>query len=231
MSPRSFVAIFAAVLFLTIPQISAAAEKNGEIFHTAAWTIPGMVSIGGGTDEPRSARLWRVSFTADRLEPVPAASLDLTVLPAALEQRPTAIEYSDFYNARRKIHVIASWATIPMVIGESIAGQKLYDGNGSESAKSAHGAFTAGLAALFGVNTVTGAWNMWEGRHDPNGRTRRIVHSVLMLGADAGFVLAASLAPDDDNASFTNDRSAHRNVAITSMGLAVGSYIYMLVTR
>jgi hypothetical protein len=116
-------------------------------------------------------------------------------------------------------------------VGEAIAGQKLYDGNGSESAKSAHGAFTAGLAALFAVNTVTGVWNLWDSRHDPNGRTRRVVHSVLMLAADAGFVVAASLAPDDDNGSFTTDRSAHRNMAIASMSMATASYLYMLVTR
>ena len=185
----------------------------------------------GSTLEPRGVRLWHVTFAAP--EPLPAGHLDLSA-PASTtseEQRPTAYQYSDFYNTRRKIHMIASWATIPMVIGESIAGQSLYDGNGSESAKSAHGAFTAGLAALFGVNTVTGVWNLWEGRHDPNGKTRRIVHSVLMLGADAGFVAAASLAPDDDDGSFTSDRSAHRNVAITSMAVATASYIYMLVTR
>jgi len=162
-----------------------------------------------------------------RIWSLPSAPLDDT----AADQRPTAYEYSDFYNTRRKIHMIASYLTIPMVIGESIAGQKLYDGHGSEAAKSAHGAFTAGLAALFGVNTITGVWNLWEGRHDPNGRTRRVVHSVLMLGADAGFVAAASLAPDDDEGGLSSDRSAHRNVAITSMSVAVGSYIYMLVTR
>ena len=230
MSPRLFVPIFAAFLFLTIPSVTAASE-NGEIFHPAAWTISGTLPVEGARGEPRSARLWHVSFAADHLDLVPAMSPDSTMSPAAIEQRPTAYQYSDFYNTRRKIHMIASYATIPMVIGESIAGQKLYDGNGSESAKSAHGAFTAGLAALFGVNTVTGVWNLWEGRHDPNGRTRRIVHSVLMLGADAGFVAAASLAPDDDDGSFTSDRSAHRNVAITSMAVAVTSYIYMLVTR
>jgi len=190
-----------------------------------------MVPVEGASAEPRSVRLWHVNFAAP--EPLPAANLDLSTPASATieEQRPTAYQYSDFYNTRRKIHMIASWATIPMVIGESIAGQSLYDGNGSESAKSAHGAFTAGLAALFGVNTITGVWNLLEGRHDPNGRTRRVVHSLLMLGADAGFVAAASLAPDDDDSSFTSDRSAHRNVAITSMGVAVGSYIYMLVTR
>ena len=34
------------------------------------------------------------------------------------EQRPTAFEYSDAYNTRRKIHMIASYATIPLFVGE-----------------------------------------------------------------------------------------------------------------
>lgn len=74
-------------------------------------------------------------------------------------------------------------------------------------------------------------WNLWEGRNDPNNRTRRVVHSILMLGADAGFLATASLAPDDDEGGVTGDRSAHRNMAITSMGIAAASYVYMLVTR
>lgn len=231
MHPRGFIPVFAVSLFLSIPTVSLASE-NGESFSSSAWTFPGTVAIEGAPVEPRQTRQWHVSFLPASAEPLRidvVAPIELS--SAASEQRPAAFEYSDFYNTRRKVHMIASWATIPMVIGESIAGQKLYDGNGSESAKSAHGAFTAGLAALFGVNTITGGWNMWEGRHDPNGRTRRIVHSVLMLGADAGFVAAASLAPDDDEAGFTSDRSAHRNVAIASMGVAVASYVYMLVTR
>ena len=118
-----------------------------------------------------------------------------------------------------------------MFVGEAVAGAKLYEGSGSESAKSAHGAFTAGLAGLFAVNTVTGVWNLWDGRKDPNNRTRRVVHGVMMLAADAGFVIAASMAPDDDDGNFTTDRSAHRNMAIASMSMATASYVYMLVTR
>ena len=230
MMPRFFVPVFSIFLFLTIPSVSLA-SNNGEIFPSAVWTPSGTVAVEGAVAESRHARLWHVSFMPATPEPLRMSLPSAEFVDTTADQRPTAYEYSDFYNTRRKIHMIASWATIPMVIGESIAGQKLYDGNGSESAKSAHGAFTAGLAALFGVNTITGVWNLWEGRHDPNGRTRRVVHSLLMLGADAGFVAAASLAPDDDDGSFTSDRSAHRNVAITSMGVAVGSYIYMLVTR
>ena len=230
MMPRFFVPVFSSFLFLTIPSVSVA-SNNGEIFPSAVWTPSGTVAVEGAVAESRHARLWHVSFMPATPEPLRMSLPSAGFVDTTADQRPTAYEYSDFYNTRRKIHMIASWATIPMVIGESIAGQKLYDGNGSESAKSAHGAFTAGLAALFGVNTITGVWNLWEGRHDPNGRTRRVVHSLLMLGADAGFVAAASLAPDDDDGSFTSDRSAHRNVAMTSMGVAVDSYIYMLVTR
>jgi len=230
MSPRIFVPVFQAILLTSIP-VFATASDNGELFSPATWSIPGTLPVEGSMAEPRSVRLWHVNFLVP--ESLPGVHLDLSTTASTTieEQRPAAIQYSEFYNTRRKIHMIASWATIPMVIGESIAGQKLYDGNGSESAKSAHGAFTAGLAALFGINSVTGVWNLWEGRHDPNGKTRRIVHSALMLGADAGFVVAASLAPDDDDGSFTSDRSAHRNVAITSMAVATASYIYMLVTR
>ena len=230
MIPRLFVPVFSALLFLSIPSVSLATD-SGEIFPSASWTPPGTLAIEGTAVESRQSRQWHVSFASPAVEPlrtgVPA---DFDLAPAA-DQRPTAFEYSDFYNTRRKIHMLASWATIPLFVGEYVAGEKLYDGNGSSSAKSAHGAFTAGLAGLFGVNTVTGVWNLWDGRKDPNGRTRRIVHSILMLGADAGFVATASLAPDDDDRGFTNDRSAHRNMAIASMGVAAASYVYMLVTR
>ena len=231
MIPRLFVPLFSALLFLAIPSVSLASD-SGEIFPAAAWTPPGTVAIEGAAVESRQSRQWHVSFEAGAVEPL---HIHTTTVPegaaAATEQRPTAFEYSDFYNTRRKIHMIASYATVPLFVGEYLAGQKLYDGNGSSAAKSAHGAFTAGLAGLFGLNTITGVWNLWDGRKDPNGRTRRIVYSILMLGADAGFAATASLAPDDDDRGFTNDRSAHRNMAIASMSVAAASYVYMLVTR
>jgi hypothetical protein len=232
MIPRLFVAFFSALFFFVIPSVSFASD-NGEIFPSAAWTPPGTVAIEGNTVESRQSRQWHVSFVSPAVEPLNLNPFITAAEPpaAAAEQRPTAFEYSDFYNTRRKIHMIASYATIPLFVGEYLAGEKLYDGNGSSTAKSAHGAFTAGLAGLFGLNTITGAWNLWDGRKDPNGRTRRIVHSILMLGADAGFAATASLAPDDDEGGFTSDRSAHRNMAIASMSVAAASYVYMLVTR
>ncbi|MGE3274395.1 MAG: hypothetical protein AB7O67_04745 [Vicinamibacterales bacterium] len=185
-------------------------------------------------DAPASAALdargWRDTFTAPALDVSAALVLPATVAPAeaAAAQRPTAVTYSDGYYVRAKIHKIASFATAPLFIAEYIAGQRLYDYTGGSGTRSAHGALAGSIAALFGVNTVTGVWNLVEARHDPNGRTRRWVHGLLMLAADAGFAATGALAPDDDEGGSGN-RSLHRNVAITSMSLATVGYLVMLL--
>jgi hypothetical protein len=46
---------------------------------------------------------------------------------------------------------------------------------------------------LFGANTVTGAWNLWEGRHDSNGRVRRFVHAGLFMVASGVIVNTGSM--------------------------------------
>jgi hypothetical protein len=88
---------------------------------------------------------------------------------------------------------------------------------------------------LFGVNAVTGVWNLWESRHDENGRKLRIVHSVLMLAASGGFVATWATAPSTHNvntpaglARFDNDRVLHRNLAISSIGVGTAGYVIML---
>ena len=176
-------------------------------------------------------RLWKVDFLAPRLN---VTTVDDST--AANDQpRTQAFQYSEAYNTRRKIHMIASYATIPLFVGQYIAGQKLYNGEGGDTAKSVHGVFAGSVAALFGINTVTGVWNMWEARGDPNGKTRRLVHGMLMLGADAGFVATGLMAPGEheggEGGGGGSSQSAHRTVAITSMGVAAASYVYMLVTR
>jgi hypothetical protein len=142
--------------------------------------------------------------------------------------RPTvAGDYSDAYEVRRRIHVYASLATLPLFATQAVLGQKLYDG-GSSGMRDAHTALGIGIGSLFGVNTVTGVWNMWEARKDPNGRNRRLIHGLTMLGADAGFVATGMLAPGDEGGG---NRSLHRTVALTSMAVATGSYLFMLFTR
>jgi len=52
-----------------------------------------------------------------------------------------------------------------------------------------------------GLNSVTGVWNLWESRHQPAGRTRRTLHGLLMLAADAGFGATASMPPTNETIS------------------------------
>ena len=152
-------------------------------------------------------------------------------------QRRRAIEHSDWYYRRLTIHKAASFATIPLFVAEYIVGQKLFDGNASSNDKSTHQALASGIGVLFGVNTITGAWNLWDSRHETQGRARRITHSVLMLAADAGFVATAALAPEgeDNEAEFEDDgssgRNQHRTVAISAMGVSLVSYLMMYVWK
>ncbi len=64
-----------------------------------------------------------------------------------------------------------------------------------------HAAVGIGIVSLFGVNTVTGAWNMWgeEGRQEKDARTLRLVHGLLMMAANAGFVATAATGPNSDS--------------------------------
>ena len=152
---------------------------------------------------------------------------------APTQARPMAFEYSDGYRTRLKIHKYASYATLPLFIAQYAVGQKLYDGNVSDSTRSAHTVLAASTGVLFGVNTVTGVWNLSEGRKDPNHRTKRTVHGILMLVADAGFVATGMLAPDNEDEGGEGggggSASTHRSVALASMGVATVAYLMMLI--
>jgi hypothetical protein len=202
--------------------------------RTATWLA---ASIQGASDplraEPPSRPLredvaaLRTSIEASSRNDI--AGQDPAPAQPVTSPRPTAFEYSNAYNVRRKIHFYASFATIPLFVTQYVLGDKLYDGTSGGSTKSAHSAVAGGMAALFGVNTVTGVWNMWESRKDPNAGKKRFVHGFLMLGADVGFVATGMLAPDDEGGG--DNRSTHRNVAITSMAVATASYLIMLIGR
>jgi hypothetical protein len=160
--------------------------------------------------------------------------IGLHPLPVAITAdtgRPRAIEYSDAYAVRLKIHLIGSYAELPLFVGEYIVGEKVLSdergmtGRRRSSLTGLHSAVAGGLGALFAVNTVTGVWNLADSWHDPAGRTRRWLHSILMLVADGGFVLTAQAA----GAAKRTDAGAakHRNLAIGSMSIAAASTIMM----
>jgi hypothetical protein len=144
---------------------------------------------------------------------------------------PSATTYSHGYEVRLKIHKYASWATLPLFGTQLALGQSLYDHPETGAKKTAHGIVGAGIVGLFGVNTVTGVWNLWEGRHDTDGRRMRIIHSVLMLASDGGFVAATATGPDIHNGIIRNpsDRSLHRNIAVASIGVGTVGYLLMLL--
>lgn len=204
----------------------------GVLLATPAWADDAAVA-------PYGARAWRsVSFgeppAADSASvPAPRLAVLAVVVPDA-EQRPVAVTHSKAFEVRSKIHKFASYATMPLFVAQYIVGQKLYDGTGSESARSAHGALVVGMAGLFAVNSVTGVWNLWEERHEPQGRAKRWIHGLMMLGAGAGFVATGATAPDDDDDGggvASSNRSLHRNLAIGSMGVSAASYLFMFFTR
>jgi hypothetical protein len=158
-----------------------------------------------------------------------------TLVPSDSPDEPQLIEYSDAYLTRLKIHKYASYATLPLFAAAYVTGNELITKGGQAAswARNTHGTIAGALGVLFAVNTVTGVWNLYEGRHDPEGRTRRIIHSVLLLAADAGFLATAALAGESEGGEGGfyrgdgGDNSAHRAVAITSMGLAFTGYMTM----
>jgi hypothetical protein len=143
--------------------------------------------------------------------------------------RPRAIEYSDAYYTRLKIHRVASYAELPLFAAEWVLGQRLLNeertGFPSSGLKTAHTTVALGLGALFTINTVTGGWNLWESRKDPAGRTRRLIHSVALLGADAGFALAGATGGDANETD--TGANHHRTIAISSMALATAGTAMM----
>jgi len=149
--------------------------------------------------------------------------------------RPVAIEYSDAHETRAKIHKYASWATIPLMATEFALGEKLYNDPNSLTSgmRGVHGAVGAGLIGLFGVQSVTGMWNLLDARSAP-GHRRRLLHGLIMLAAEGGLVASAASAPGhgrNDLINFDANRSTHRNIAFVSMGVGTAGYLFMLLTN
>jgi hypothetical protein len=163
------------------------------------------------------------SAPVDRQEFIAFRGDSIVVDTTPPTRRPRAIEYSEAYHTRLKIHQIGAYLMIPLFISEYVLGEKLITStNRSSGLKTAHSAVAAGVGVVFVANTVTGAWNFWDSRKDPNGRTRRDVHSAIMLASDVGFLLTAASA-GNANHSLSQART-HRTFAISSIALsAIGS--------
>ena len=231
------------------PTSAGAATRNP---WTVNWSAP-----QAGPTGARDA-VWQVSFlpgppaagsmaaalpavdppSADRADAQAGAPAPVAASVAAAEDsreqapraRPRAFEYSHAYEVRRKIHVYASYATLPLFGAEIWLGEKLYSGKYDPygGTRGAHGVVAGSLAALFGVNTITGVWNLKEGWKDPSHRKRRLVHGLLMLGSDAGFVATGLMAPGKYGGG---NRVGHRSMVYVSVGAATVGYLMMLFAR
>ncbi len=232
--------LFSAFVLWSQTPVDAGGEASN-IAADLALSSPSVCGMGLISDQPTfklDMRESRSDFTKFDLagNSAPAFSVQAASSQAP-SSRPRAFTYGNGYLVRQKIHKYASIATLPLFVSEAIVGQKLFDrapGEG-DSLRSAHSALAAGIGVLFGVNSVTGVWNMWEARKDPNGRGKRMFHGILMLAADAGFVATAATAPHrKENAQgvrVTGDASTHRAVAFASFGVATVAYVYMLFAR
>lgn len=164
------------------------------------------------------------------IDPLVAGVPSRLELPVSLQisedttprRRRKAVEVSDWYERRLRIHRYGAYTMIPLFAFQSIAGNQLYVQSSSAPAwaKTGHRVGATGLAAVFGINTVTGLWNLWDSRAQPEGRTKRTIHALLMLASDAGFTYAgARLANEAENSS--EKRRLHRDWAYGSMATAL----------
>ena len=180
--------------------------------------------------------LWHVDWLSATAEPATVTTTRGLVVQASVLQQTTAqpvhaaaVEHSDGYLMRAKIHRYASYATLPLMATELALGAAIYDGD-SGWKKGMHAAVGTGIVGLFGANTVTGVWNLFGESWSDAGRGRRLLHGLLMLAADAGFAATAMSTPSEHSGlSFTADRATHRNLAITSIGLGTTGYLLMLL--
>jgi hypothetical protein len=187
---------------------------------------------------------WRIDWSSLATTP-PVRALEVS--EALAQQPPTqpsqpplhaaAIQHSDAYQTRAKIHKYASYATLPLFAGELALGQSLFNSSTNNGAnKGLHSAVGAGIIGLFGLNTVTGAWNMFgEGWQEQEGRALRLVHGLLMMAADAGFVATWATAPHGNrfrtSSNFDHDKRIHRDIAVASISVGTASYLLMLLAN
>ena len=202
--------------------------------HTPALAL--LLALAGPADTARFAPD-SVSVLSDRVSLSIPSRL---VLPVSLQiesdttprRRRKSIEVSEWYERRLRIHRYGAYAMIPLFAFQAAAGNELYNkGSGAEGwARNGHRVGATALATVFGVNTVTGLWNLWDSRAVEQGRTRRTIHTLLMLASDAGFAYAGIKLSEDAEQS-ADARRKHRNLAYTSMGVAITGAGMMVLWR
>lgn len=242
---RMRVAMFVALACLAAAPALGADGSNDAGRACTAVVVPRdrIVLSWGAIDEPRAAarRFPSVRFDvaagcAER--PLEwrraAAGASVSANPAPQTARVRAFQYSDAYHTRAKIHKLSSFATLPLFGVEAWLGQRLFNDPAlaGGSTRSAHKYVGEAIGGLFVVNTVTGIPNLLEARNDPNAGIRPIVHGVLMLVADSGFLATAILRPNSRTSAglavYDPRKNQHLTIAYASISVATVGYLIML---
>jgi len=169
-----------------------------------------------------------------RLTFAPAAATDPAAKAGQTPAPPKAFEYSDAYRTRAKIHKLSSWAMLPLFGIEAYLGQKMFNDvtQATDTNRRLHKAIGFGIGGLFVVNTATGIPNLVESRSDPDKRDLPLIHGVLMLVADAGFLATALTRPNSRTPAgldiYTPKKNQHLTIAYASISVASFSYLLML---
>jgi len=170
----------------------------------------------------------RVRGTTDTASIVTSDTGFLSVSADTIRRRRRSVDVSEWYSRRLTIHRYVAYATIPVFALQYAAGNELFTKGASAPtwAKTMHRVGATSLAAMFTVNTVTGAWNWWDSRSASNGRVLRTIHALTMLGTDAAFTYAgAKLSEEAENSN--DKRRLHRKVALISIGVSTASGVAM----
>lgn len=182
------------------------------------------------------------------LAPVPVAlslrvaeRVDAELPQDTVRQRRRSVSHSEWYGRRLTIHRYGSYVMLPLFIAQYALGSKLLDQKTDlfegrrttpvdDGLRDTHRAVAIGVGSLFLVNTTTGVWNWLESRKEPQGRTRRNIHALAMLASDAGFAYTGVLGARATDHGIPEART-HRNVALTSFGIATAGAAYMWFGR
>jgi hypothetical protein len=153
-----------------------------------------------------------------------------TVATPPQQGRPKAVEVSEGYATRLTIHRRVSYALIPMFGLQTLAGWQIWEkGNTAPGwARTGHRIGATAIAGAFTVNVVTGVWNLWDSRSQPEGRALRYLHAAAMLTASAGFTYAGAYLSEEAETNL-DARELHRTIALSSLGLTAVSGILMKI--
>jgi hypothetical protein len=163
----------------------------------------------------------------DTVAPIPFA-VQMPADTVHHRPRPRAIEYDDAYYTRLDLHRELSYTIYPLYVAQYLCGRELWN-KGRDAptwAKTGHRVFATALVGVFSANTVTGLWNLWDSRHDPDHRVLRTVHAITMLAADGAFSYAGSTLATQAQNSLAK-RRLHRTITISAMGVTALSSLIM----